>query len=461
MFNLTSSKLFSSVAALSLLGLSACSPEPVTPPEGVTVDYTVENVHIVDFVDGQPVLLENQTIAVNGGVISAIYDADSTHIPAATEVIAGNNGYVLAGFTEMHGHVPPATGFGRFPDRYVDDMLFLYVANGVTTVRGMLGYPHQLDLKKAIASGEKVGPTLYLAGPSFNGNSIESPEQATQRVIDQRDEGWDLLKIHPGLTLAEYQALAATANQSKMEFAGHVPADVGLENALKAGQVTIDHLDGYLEAVDALDRPITDDELTYLVELSLQYQVAVVPTQALWATLIGAGDNDYLRSFPELGLVPEVVRQGWLDYIASPASAYFAGDSAAVQQANRQALLKALYLGGVPIIFGTDAPQLFSVPGFSIHREIPYLQAAGMTNADIIYSATVAAGDYFAEESVTPFGRIAPGQRADFLLVPENPLMQLETLTSHQGVMVRGSWLSRADIEAKIAEIRAAYQTNN
>src|SRR5690606_16097717 len=97
-----------------------------------------------------------------------------------------------------------------------------------------------------IADGKRIGPTLYLAGPSFNGNSIESPEQATQRVIDQRDEGWDLLKVHPGLTLAEYQAMAKTARDANMDFGGHVPTDVGLEEALKAGQRTIDHLDGYL-----------------------------------------------------------------------------------------------------------------------------------------------------------------------------------------------------------------------
>ena len=50
----------------------------------------------------------------------------------------------------------------------------------------------------------------------------------------QRAEGWDLLKIHPGLTVEEYDAMARTAAQEGLRFGGHVPADVGLIHSLPA-----------------------------------------------------------------------------------------------------------------------------------------------------------------------------------------------------------------------------------
>ncbi|RUO42339.1 amidohydrolase [Pseudidiomarina aestuarii] len=437
---------------VSILFLTGCQNDKAAASD-VVADTVIRNVHIVDVSGTSPKIGEDRTIFIENDRISAVLPADAA-TPVGATVIDGAGGYVVAGFAEMHGHVPPASSFGQLPERYLEDVLFLYVANGVTTVRGMLGYPHQLDLKASIAAGEMVGPTLYLAGPSFNGNSIESPEAATQRVIDQRDEGWDLLKVHPGLTLAEYQAMARTARDADMEFGGHVPSEVGLANALNEGQRTIDHLDGYLEFVDAMNRPITTEELQQLVDMSLAADVAVVPTQALWATLIGAGNSEELLAYPELAYVPQQVSDGWRGFLENPSTSYFNESTAAVQHANRQQLLKALYDGGVDIIFGTDAPQLFSVPGFSMHHEIRFMQDAGIPADAIIRSATVAAGEYFVEKD--SFGLIAAGQRADFMIVNGNPLEDMTRLSDTQGVMVRGQWLSRAAIDSRLAEIKGA-----
>ncbi|WP_411359870.1 amidohydrolase family protein [Pseudidiomarina salilacus] len=444
---------------VTALLLSACAPAPSAEQEAaLAADTVVTNVNVLTWQDQLPRFLTKQTIVIDEGVITAVSDAiDNTRIGAATQVIDGQGGYVLAGFTEMHGHVPAAVNFGGMPERYADDMLYLYVANGVTTVRGMLGYTNQLDLKKDIASGARMGPTLILAGPSFNDNTVESPEQAAARVQEHVAEGWDLLKIHPGLQLDEYRAVAAAARQAGIDFAGHVPEAVGIDVAMAEGQRTIDHLDGYLRFVDAVNRPITDDELQRLVEMTVASDMTVVPTQALWATLIGAGDAEQLAAYPELELVPERVREGWLNYYASQGSSYFNVEHAQVQQENRQRLLKALYDARANIVFGTDAPQLFSVPGFSIHHEIRYMLDAGIPLDAIYYSATEAAADYFATHDLK-IGRVAQGYQADFMLLSENPLDRPAVLRQPTGVMVRGQWLDRASIAAKLEEIRSAYR---
>ena len=104
--------------------------------------------------------------------------------------------------------------------------------------------------------------------------------------------------------------------------------------------------------------------------------------------------------------------------------------------ANRKRILKALHRGGVPILFGTDAPQQFSVPGFSIHHEFASMLEAGMSPFEIILSATKAAGDYHQDKA--RFGMVAVGQRADLILVNGNPLKDISNVARRAGVMVRG-----------------------
>src|SRR5690606_27796162 len=128
----------------------------------------------------------------------------------------------------------------------VEDVLFLYVAVGATTVRGMQGHPSQLELRRRIDAGELIGPRMFLAGPQFSGQSAPDAETARQRVLEQRQAGFDLIKIQEGLSPAAYRAAVETARANGVPFGGHVPDGVGLEGALEARQGTIDHLDNYV-----------------------------------------------------------------------------------------------------------------------------------------------------------------------------------------------------------------------
>src|SRR5690606_25103695 len=191
--------------------------------------------------------------------------------------------YLMPGLAEMHGHVPPPNA----PAEFTEDVLFLYAATGVTTVRGMLGSPGQLELRERAKRGEIIAPTLYLAGPSFNGNSVNSAEQAAQMVREQKAAGWDLLKVHPGLTREEYDAMARTAKEIGIRFGGHVPQEVGLIHAIEMGQETFDHLDGYMEYLNGDQGPIPDERLREIARRTKAAGAWVVPTMVLWETLMG------------------------------------------------------------------------------------------------------------------------------------------------------------------------------
>jgi imidazolonepropionase-like amidohydrolase len=331
----------------------------------------------------------------------------------------------------------------------------MYVANGVTTVRGMLGAPGQLELRERANRGELVSPTLYLAGPSFNGNSVSSPAQAAEMVRRQKREGWDLLKVHPGLTRDEYDAMARAAREEGIRFAGHVPADVGLPHALEMGQETIDHVDGYVEHLGAEGAPLDEAKLAEVVRLTKKSGAWVVPTMALWETLLGVTAVEKLLGYPELKYMPAQQVQAWEKaHRARQADAQFDRRKAEQTAANRRRILKALYDGGVPVIFGTDAPQQFSVPGFSVHREMALMREAGMTPYQILLTATRNAGQYHKDKA--RFGTIAAGSRADLILLGGDPLKDLSNVGRRAGVMARGRWLAEDEIQKRLAGIAAA-----
>lgn len=398
--------------------------------------------------------IREQTVIVRGDRIAAVGPAKTTKVPKGATVIDGRGRYLLPGLAEMHGHIPPPNA----PAEMIENVLFLYVANGITTVRGMLGAPGQLELRERAKNGAVVSPNLYLAGPSFNGNSVNSTADAERMVREQKAQGWDLLKVHPGLTRDEYDAMARTAKEAGIRFGGHVPADVGLLHAIEMGQETFDHIDGYIEYLDGGAGPLDSAKVADIVRRTRDANAWIVPTNVLWETILGVASLDSLRSYPELRYMPPAMVKGWVTAHESRLSSPQLNLPMVRQIAtNRIALLRALHVGGVKILMGTDAPQQFSVPGFSLHRELRNMAAAGMSPFDIIATGTRNVGAYFAASDT--FGTIAPGQRADLLLLNANPLDQLVNLEKRSGVMVRGRWLPEAEIQARLARIAASYAT--
>lgn len=394
-------------------------------------------------------VLRDQTVVVRGDRIVAMGPSPSVTVPDGATEVDGRGKILMPGLAEMHGHMPGG--------QLEEIVMFLYVANGVTTVRGMLGQDQHLALRARANSGQIVAPTLYMAGPSFNGNSVSSPADAEEKVRRQKAQGWDLLKIHPGLTMAEYDAMANTAHELGIRFGGHVPEEVGLRHAIEMGQETMDHLDGYIAYLDAFDKPIDPGKLDEIVALTRDAGAAVVPTMVLWDLgIIGIGETDDLMTRPELRYWPDDGIEAWRRAHSERAAERRANEAQhALWHRNRQELLRALSDGGVTVLMGTDSPQIFSVPGFSLHREMQAMAEAGMSNWDILMSGTKRVGDYFQRHDT--FGTVGVGRRADLLLLNSNPVDDIANVADRAGVMVRGTWHSEGEIQARLAEIAAGF----
>ncbi|MCY4594000.1 MAG: amidohydrolase family protein [Bryobacterales bacterium] len=405
-------------------------------------------------------VLAGQTVIVSEGRIASMGPASELNAPRGSLVVDGQGKFLLPGFTEMHGHLPrPDTA----PEE-VDRILYLFLSNGVTTVRGMLGNPFHLELRQQIESGERLGPTLYAAGPAFRGTPDLTVEEARNRVREQKNAGFDLLKILEGLSVDVYAAIADEANEVGLPFGGHVPNAVGLHEALAAGQGSIDHLDNYLEALEPEDSPIREaDPSTRSRELGLHVDerkipdlaavtktagASVVPTMALWETFNSDRAVEEFARLDELKYLPRETVESWIESQTNRLQRLNPASGKRVIEI-RKSVLKALRDAGVRIVFGTDAPQVFNVPGFSIHREMAIMASAGMTPFEILASGTRNAAEHFGSEG---FGQVAVGRRADLILLEANPLDDLANMARRAGVMVRGRWLPEAEIQARLAE---------
>ncbi len=434
-------------AAALLLGAVLPPATCAQSADGVTA---FENVTVIPMTDERA--LPGHTVVVQGDRIVAVGPSASVAVPGGARRIDGRGKYLTPGLAEMHGHVPQPSA----PAQTTEDVLFLYLANGITTVRGMLGAEGQLDLRRRTSRGELLGPTLYLAGPSFNGNSVNSPDDAVRMVREQRAAGWDLLKVHPGLNRAEFDAMARTAAQEGLRFGGHVPEDVGLMHAIAMGQETFDHVDGYVEYVGGAEGPIDPAKLDSAVRATRAAGAAVVPTMALWEVLYLTLPLDSLQAYPELRYVSPQSVQSWVNaYNQRRNSPQFNAETSRRIIEARQQVLAALHRGGARILMGTDAPQQFSVPGFSLHREFPRMRAAGMTPYDILATGTRNVGEYFQRNDA--FGTIAVGRRADLLLLDADPLADVANLQRIAGVMARGRWLPGDEIRTRLEAIAARH----
>jgi imidazolonepropionase-like amidohydrolase len=119
----------------------------------------------------------------------------------------------------------------------------------------------------------------------------------------------------------------------------------------------------------------------------------------------------------------------------------------------RTKLILALHRAGVGFLLGSDAPQIWNVPGFSAHRELAYLVDAGLTPYQALESGTRNVARYFGTEART--GTVATGKRADLVLLDANPLESIGAVNQQAGVMVGGRWLSRDEIAQRMAAFEA------
>lgn len=168
-----------------------------------------------------------------------------------------------------------------------------------------------------------------------------------------------------------------------------------------------------------------------------------------------------MPALPELRYVSPGLREAWRRAAADPrATPPLEPETLQGLLEIRREAAKALNDLNAGLLVGTGSPARFTVPGASLHREMQRLEAAGIHPYEVLLTATRSVARYAAGETRESgrFGTIAPGNRADLLLVEGNPLEGLEALERRAGVMVRGRWLPADEIDRRLREIAERHR---
>lgn len=411
-------------------------------------------------------VLDDHTVLIRNGIIQEVAPSHRVAVPEGATVIDGRDLFLMPGLADMHAILP---GPGD-SDGWVADVLFLYLANNVTVVRDAVGTPNHLSLKRRVRDGEILGPTLYVGSPPLDASNTPDPESTIERMLANRSAGYDFQVIHNGLSLMEWDSLAEEAHSRGYTFGGLIPDSVGLRHALSTGISYVDHLDGYLPEVvsDPVRTRLEAGRFVPLREMlasavgrKMRAMAAhtrssdtwVIPTLYLWENLYRPLNVDSMVALDEMRYVPLPLRRDWANQkLENPGENQ---ETADLLVDVRRRIFRALVLSGAGVLMGTDSPQLFNVPGFSLRHELESMEAAGLTPYEVLVTGTRNAAEYAQRELLEPgnFGTVATGNRADLILLRGNPLERLDHLWDQEGVMVRGRWISREEIEARLARI--------
>ncbi len=460
-------------ALLIAAGLTPPSDQPPGSRGALTPGVlAVTNVTVIPMTSPDSVL-RDATVVVRDGRIEAVGSTATVRVPRGARRIDGRGKYLVPGLADMHVHL---YSDDETPDSLAGDELGVMIANGVTAIRLMIGTPEHLVLRARIEQGRLLGPQLWVASPqligteSANARVVSTPDQARAAVKEVADAGYDFVKLTTDITPEVYDAVVAEAARNGIRVIGHVDPRVGVARALAAGQ-HIEHLDNYLESVLADSAPmresvsdlgvfypvrwesldfVDDGKVERIAGATARARVWTTPTLTMFKQAFGLGQTDEeIRSRPDWGMMPAPVR----DLYLKARKNYWAKAPTEARRmrwiAVRNRLVKAIADSGGRIMAGSDTPEWFLGYGFTLHRELESLVAAGLTPWQALAAATRNPAEFL--HALKEWGTIEPGKRADLVLVGADPLADIRNSARVEGVAVGGRWLPRADLDRLIA----------
>jgi len=393
-------------------------------------------------------LINNQTVIVRDERIVRIGPAEKTQIPDSAIRIDGTGKYLMPGLVDMHVHLRD------YADSDMAALLQLYVANGVTTVLNLSGIPRHLALRGKTASGELFGPTIYTSGPfiSRTTGSSPSPEEVEQAVIDQKNAGYDLIKIHGDFTREAYHRLFIVAHREGRLVIGHSPRNLGYEAMIEEKQDAVAHAEEYIYDKNSNTKNLDEfaAQIPAMARATAQVGTWLVPNLTAYKNIgLQVADLSAVLNRPEMKYMPPRTVEVWKE-ATNPYMRFrslnidrFWANFGALQK-----LTKAFRDAGVRLLAGTDAMNPSVVPGYSLHDELRELVAAGLTPYEALRTGTANPAEFL--RASTEFGTVIEGKRADLILVDRNPLDDVANASRRVGVMIKGRWYPQSELQKKI-----------
>src|SRR5687768_4412981 len=430
-------------------------------------------------------VLANQTVIVRKGVIAEIGDAKKVNIPKDALRVDAAGKYLIPGLADMHTHL--LSDSDEYPESIAPDEMRVMVANGVTTVRFMIGTPELLKYRTRSAKGEIAAPNIFVASPHLTGREqgnnfvVNSPDEAREAVRKSKAAGYDFIKVTTFIKPEVYEAAVDEAAKQNIRVVGHADSRfVGVERAWKAKQ-QIEHLDGYMELLLRDDAPmkgsvsdlyiynpenwksfdyIDESKILEVARKTVASNPYVNPTHHFMKNSFGRlRTEEEIRKQPDFRFYPAKVQQQWLDFYKKNR---FINTVPLEKRARwiklREQLIKAIYDAGGRIMTGSDTPEFLWLYGFGMHHELKAPKEAGLSNYAVLEAATKNPSMFLG--TIAKVGTIEKGKRADLILLNANPLDDITATENLAWVMLKGKWHAQQELTAWLDKSAHAISTS-
>lgn len=430
----------------------------------------IKNVNIIDVEKGK--LIKNQHVIIRDSIISEIISGKRMLKIKADTVIDGKDRYLIPGLWDMHTHTWNEST--TFP---------LLIANGVTGIRGMFDDMNNVKRwRQNISLGKIIGPQINAAGPIVDGPRPIWPgsvavkdETGARKIVDSLKNQLkvDFVKVYSLLSRVNYFAIADECNKLNIPFAGHVPNEVTVLEAAKAGQKSQEHLYGLLEiASDSADhwyayqqgkikdssfstraerkeflfRTYNENKLKTVLKEMKKTGTWICPTLTVNHGIAYVNDTNLLND-DRMQYVGRFMRDFW-DYRKDfRFKTWTQQDFEQSRQEFKMKLrfVQLIHKAGIPIIAGTDYPNPHCYPGFGIHDEMEWLVKAGLSPAEALKTATFNPAKYLQQSEKN--GTIAVNKYANLVLLNKNPLENIRHTKTIEMVFVKGKSFTSAQLQ--------------
>jgi imidazolonepropionase-like amidohydrolase len=458
-------KLIALVAALVALQPATLSKNVQQYVRTSAPVIALTNVRVIDGT-GQPPR-EKQTLVIRDGIIAQVGDASSVTPPAGAEVIDLAGKSVIPGLVMVHEHLYYPTGPGVY-GQLGESFTRLYLAGGVTTMRtggNMNGYM-DINLKRAIESGQKPGPAIDATAPYVNGPNqfqqmthVTDAEQARRHVAYWADQGATSFKAYMQISRAALGAAIEEAHSRGLKVTGHL-CSVTYSEAADLGIDNLEH--SFLAATDFVTDKKPDEcpgqGRGQQTIATLDPEAA--PFKALVKKLIdkGVALTSTLTVFETF--TPGRPMPPGLAVLTPQLKEQFEQTHARVSQNTKSnyiqlfpkamALERAFARAGGLLVAGTDPTGSGGVvPGYSNQRQVELLVDAGFTPLEAISISTLNGAKYLGREK--SIGTIAVGKQADLAVIGGNPATSIADIRRVEIVFRQGVAYDPAKLIASVA----------
>ena len=393
-------------------------------------DVVFKNVNIVSMENDKAIL--NQNVAIKDGKIMVIENAKKSKI-RGEKTIDLKGKYIMPSLADAHIHLPER-------EEELQHFLELNLINGVTKLRSMRGNWQHTAWKEKVNTPTSFYPKLYLSPPPITRDQEPNIEKMNAYMQAAKNRNFSFIKVLSIKNQDMFQKLDSLCKIYKMPLGGHFPKLASGNNLnenvfFNSNYTSIEHLGGLFG---------TKELLTERIKNCKEKNMFICPTLSWYYIGSGKYSLEELPNLTGMQFVKKITLNEWIT--KTKAYREKLGETAYKEEVasemkdmdEKYKIINTLKNEGVKMLLSPDASSSYMMTGCNMVTEMELLQNANLTNFEIFQMATANFSDFFKEN----YGVLKTGKDADFIILDENPLKNLEALKNIKGLYFNTNYLS-------------------